>query len=328
MRHRRDRPRPVGAEAAVPFALAALVALAFLLRLDGLDESLMGDELYTHRIVSGTGLGDVLEAVSDSAITPPLHYLLAWGSVQLGDDEIFIRLPSLVLGTATVLTVYLLARRIEGGAAALLAAALIAIDPFAVFFSTEARAYATLMFLVTLSTLALLHAIESRRAIWWALYAVASVCALYTHYTAAIPLVVQVLGAVDRAGSNPPGCGGHRSHLPRVPALDPGVSHDQAGGTAQIAAVHPLSVESVGQASGRLLFGQPLADLHESPGPPRSWVFTWRAAAGAALVGGGERRRGPSATPAWFSSWRWPSPGLPWCWPTAWRAPTYTRRAT
>jgi 4-amino-4-deoxy-L-arabinose transferase-like glycosyltransferase len=56
------------------------------------------------------------------------------------------------------------------------------VTPFAVFYGSEARAYATLMFFATLAALALLLAVERRQRRWWALYALASTAVLYSHY--------------------------------------------------------------------------------------------------------------------------------------------------
>ena len=55
-------------------------------------------------------------------------------------------------------------------------------SPFAIFYSSEARPYATLTFFVVLSTLALLYAVESGAPRWWAAYAVSGCLVLYAHY--------------------------------------------------------------------------------------------------------------------------------------------------
>lgn len=261
-------------------ALAAVTAVAFALRLDGLHESLFGDELYTQRIVSQGSLSEVLDSVAGSAITPPLHYVLAWASVRLGDDETTIRLPSLLLGTGGVPLTYFLGREVAGRMAGLLAAATMALSPLAIFFSTEARTYATVLFLVPLSTLALLRAVETRRAAWWSLYAVAAALALYAHYTAVAPVAAQAAWALWHERASP-----RRAliahvaialvYLPWLPQL---LGQDRSGGTAQIEAIRPLSLESVGDAAGRLMVGHQLVGLGEIPGPFFAWLF------GAAVV--------------------------------------------
>ena len=70
-----------------------------------------------------------------------------------------------------------------------------AVSPFLIFYSTEARAYALMLFLGLLSTLTLLKALDGGRRRWWVAYAVCSCAALYTHYTVAFVLVVQLLWA-------------------------------------------------------------------------------------------------------------------------------------
>src|SRR5439155_1296281 len=89
--------------------------------------------------------------------------------------------------------VYLLGLRTVGRAAALVAAALTAMSPFMIFYSTEARGYEVMVVLVMLSTLALLAALESGRARWWVAYAACSCAAVYTHYTSGFALAAQLL---------------------------------------------------------------------------------------------------------------------------------------
>jgi 4-amino-4-deoxy-L-arabinose transferase-like glycosyltransferase len=178
-------------------ALALLTGLAFALRVVGIDQTLYGDEYFTHTIVTENGLRGVWDAVYHTSITPPLHYGLAWLAVQFGGDStVLVRLPSLLLGTAIVPLLFVLARRVRNARAGLLAAALMALSPFAIWYSDEARAYATMMLLVALSTLALLRAVESGGRRWWAIYAVAACAALWTHYTAVFVIVAQAAWAL------------------------------------------------------------------------------------------------------------------------------------
>jgi 4-amino-4-deoxy-L-arabinose transferase-like glycosyltransferase len=194
--HARPAPREAAdqlwASRAPVLAICVLTVLAFALRVVGVDQTLYGDEYFTHAIVTENGLGGVWEQVYQTSITPPLHYVLAWFAVQLGgDDTVLVRLPSLMLGTATVPLIFLLGRRIAGVVAGLLAAALIALSPFAIWYSDEARAYATMMFLVALSTLALLRAADGGERRWWIVYAVSACAALWSHYTAVFVIVAQ-----------------------------------------------------------------------------------------------------------------------------------------
>jgi hypothetical protein len=92
--------------------------------------------------------------------------------------------------------IYLLGRRTLGTVPALIAAALVCFAPFMVSYSTEARPYATLMFLSAAATYCLLLALERRTDRgWWAAYTVASAAMLFTHYTAFFALGAQALWA-------------------------------------------------------------------------------------------------------------------------------------
>jgi len=165
-------------------AVAGITVVALAVRPAHFGESLFADDLYTFKASTGPTLCSVLRDVnSDLEITPPLFFVVAWLSQKAGDPFVWLRIPSLVAGVATVPLVYLLGLRTVGRRAALLGAAFFALGPFATFYATEARAYALMTLLVLLSTLALLCAIEKNTWPWWAAYALTMAAAMYTHYT-------------------------------------------------------------------------------------------------------------------------------------------------
>jgi 4-amino-4-deoxy-L-arabinose transferase-like glycosyltransferase len=173
-------------------AVTALTLLGLAIRLANFDQSLLGDELSTYWILHDHSLGHVLSSVrSNDEITPPLYFILGWLSLKLGSGPEWIRLPSLLAGTATIPLIYLLGMRTVNRAAGLIGAAVMALSPFMIYYSTEARSYALMIALVTASTLALLAALRSGRARWWVVYAVCSCGALYSHYTSVFPLAAQ-----------------------------------------------------------------------------------------------------------------------------------------
>jgi mannosyltransferase len=92
--------------------------------------------------------------------------------------------------------VYLVGRQVAGRTAALVAAAYMALSPFAIFYGSEARAYAVLMFCVTLSCLCLLRAVETRRPGWWVAWGAAAAAVVYSHYTGIPVLVAQAAWAL------------------------------------------------------------------------------------------------------------------------------------
>src|SRR6188472_414735 len=92
--------------------VCALTGVAFALRLANLDQSLFQDEYWTYGVVTTNGFFHVASTVAhNNEITPPLPFLLSWLAAQLGDPTVSIRIPSLILGTATVPVIYLLGKR-------------------------------------------------------------------------------------------------------------------------------------------------------------------------------------------------------------------------
>jgi len=75
---------------------------------------------------------------------PPLYYSIQKIMLAFGDSETLLRAPVALLGSLAVLLTYLLAQRIVGGTAALVAAALMAISPGQIYHSQWARPYALL----------------------------------------------------------------------------------------------------------------------------------------------------------------------------------------
>ena len=180
-------------------AVALLTAIAFALRLSQIHQSLYGDEVFTYQDIHGRGFGAVLTTVhTGGENSPPLFFLLAWLTAKLGNPTVWLRLPSVVLGAATVPLVYAIGRETVGRMAALIGAAFFTTSSFTVYYGTEARPYATVTFFVALSTLALLRAVATREPRWWILYVVAAGAAAYTHYTSIFVLVVQAAWSIWR----------------------------------------------------------------------------------------------------------------------------------
>jgi mannosyltransferase len=173
--------------------VAALTVVGIVIRLVVAQQSLFADELATYWDITSHGFRGLISALYNThiEITPPLFFIASWVTAHLGHTPLLLRLPSLIAGAATIPAVYLLGTRTVGRTAALVAAALTAFSPFMIYYSTEARAYGLMMLLVTLSTLSLLLAIDTRRARWWIAYAVCTCAAFYTHYTALFYLAAQ-----------------------------------------------------------------------------------------------------------------------------------------
>jgi len=128
-----------------------------------------------------------------------LYYGLLRSWMRVGDSEAVVRSLSAVFGTAAVAALYWLGRRLFGARVGLLAAALLAVNMFYIWFSQEARSYALVVLLTVLSLLLFVEAMEHPRR-WgvWSGYAITSVLAVYAHFFAALVLAAQWLAPGPR----------------------------------------------------------------------------------------------------------------------------------
>ncbi|WP_157139894.1 glycosyltransferase family 39 protein [Roseibium aggregatum] len=124
--------------------LALILAVAALLRFQNLDRtSLWYDEAVSWSQSKGT-FTELLTAVAADNY-PPLHNILLWLTMPVaGDSETALRLPSVFLGVLAVWLIYLTGKSMAGNTTGLLAAALLTVSPFHIWYSTEARMYALL----------------------------------------------------------------------------------------------------------------------------------------------------------------------------------------
>lgn len=187
------RAVPAGGEGrrGVPFLLALIVLLALGLRLARLTfQPLWWDEGWS-LYFAASDVPSLLDLTSVD-IHPPLYYLLLrlWQSVA-GSDVVSVRLFSVLIGTAAVPLFSLLGRRLLGRGGGLLAALLLAISPFHVYYSQEVRMYG-LVTLLGLATFYFAHrwATEQVPAHDSLLgFVLAAAAALYTQYYAAFLLL-------------------------------------------------------------------------------------------------------------------------------------------
>jgi Dolichyl-phosphate-mannose-protein mannosyltransferase len=188
---------------------------------------------------------------------------------------------SLLAGLASIPLTYLVGVRTVGERPAFVGAALVALSPFQIFYSTEARAYELLMFTCLLATFALLQALSTNRAGWWVAYGLSVAVAMYTHYVA----VFVLLGILAWAFFAHPRARRPLllSNLAAAPLFAPWIPEfvdDSAKQAAKnIEMLHPLTLGHAKTDLLRMWFGQPLLGVSDLPGTLAMWLI----AAGIAL---------------------------------------------
>jgi mannosyltransferase len=122
-------------------------------------------------------------------VTVPYYLLVhGWGA-WFGDSILALRMPSIIAMTATVAVAALLARRLWGTRAALLAGLVLAVMPVASRYGQEARGYALAAFFATLSTLLLVYALDRSRWWRWFAYALSVLLLGWSHQVALLLLL-------------------------------------------------------------------------------------------------------------------------------------------
>ena len=126
--------------------------------------------------------------------TPPLYFVLMWGWAHIfGIGEIALRSVSTLAGIALVPIAYLSARELYSRWAGVVAAAFVAVNPFMIWFSQEARAYMLLALFTGAGFLWFVRARDdpSRRNLTW--WVVCSGLALMTHFFAGFAVAPEAL---------------------------------------------------------------------------------------------------------------------------------------
>lgn len=152
-------------------------------------QSLWYDEILTFLSSSGTFTHVLFQTEIETYILP-LYYLVVHAFLYLGEEDVILRIPSLIFGSLSIPLFFLVVREILGAETGVLASFLLAISPFHIFFSQEARPYAMFLFLCLLALYLLQQCLKHKESNWLKLgFAVVAASTLYCH-TVAIPFLM------------------------------------------------------------------------------------------------------------------------------------------
>lgn len=163
------------------------IFLAAVLRLYRIgNESLWLDEALSLNFVTREFTTfELLFALPLSDPHPPLYYLLLDGWIAVfGTSEVILRLPSAMFGIGAVILIYALGKKTVDREAGIVAAGLLGLSPFHIYYSQEARMYTLLVLLTLLSFYFLVALVDSSSDDDWrtvVAYIAATVLLGYTH---------------------------------------------------------------------------------------------------------------------------------------------------
>jgi uncharacterized membrane protein len=178
-------------------AFLALAAASVALRLWQLDRrSLWVDEIFQAECVD-LPLGALLDCVRSYVDQTPLAYVITHMLYLLASKPPaplpawFVRLPEVIAGVATVLVASLLGRELLGRRGGWMTGLIWAIAPLAIAYSQEARMYAWLTLVSTISGLLLIYALRHSSLKAWLGFGIATALNFYSHYLSLFVLVAE-----------------------------------------------------------------------------------------------------------------------------------------
>jgi uncharacterized membrane protein len=183
--------------------LILILITGTMLRFYRLDyQSLWVDEVYTYKDASSSLLKIILEPDKNINISPLYNLIVHPFTGHSNNQEAILRLPSLIFGSLSILLFYFVARNWFGKNTGILAASILAISPFQVWYSQEARPYTMLVILSLLSIWQLQILMKRPNHIWLRIGFVLSSAATFYCHTVGIAfigfLVAYILLVVSR----------------------------------------------------------------------------------------------------------------------------------
>ncbi len=182
---RNETAERTGLLAQLDWWLSAFIVLGLAVRLYGLTaQSIWLDEAYSVFVVK-FDLGYIWNFTVNFDQHPPLYYVLLHGWVQIfGDSLAMVRLLSVLFAVPSIWLVYLLAARLFDRNTGRIAAFIMAVSPFHIWYSQETRMYSMVVFFVLLSAYFLVRAMKENRIWLWCAFSGFTILAIYSDYSA------------------------------------------------------------------------------------------------------------------------------------------------
>jgi mannosyltransferase len=164
------------------FGGALVVVLGLYLRLDSMAASLWIDEFGTLWVVERDFTTTLLRSWQFQGQSP-LYYVIAWIPIHaVGESEVALRAPSLVLGCLFVVALYACGRILAGPRAGCFAAVLGWLSPPSVHASVTARPYVLALLGVAMATAGFQWSVRSGHRTARTLWIVGGATVAWSHY--------------------------------------------------------------------------------------------------------------------------------------------------
>lgn len=131
---------------------------------------------------ASSGYEGVWTYVLSGEYNPPLFYWLTTFMLNFGSSEFVLRFLPCVFGVIAIPVTYMLGTEWRNETVGLVGASLVALSPYHVYFSMEARAYSLVVVWCLLLLWAYIKANKTKQYKWWLLVAAFAALAFWTHF--------------------------------------------------------------------------------------------------------------------------------------------------
>ena len=170
-------------ERQVQFFLVLSVLIGCVLRCWNINQSFWWDEIWgTIAYAKASSLWQVVSSLGYYFNNHIFYSLLSRGSIKiLGESEVALRLPALVMGLLGIVMLFQFGKSFLGASSGIIASLLLAISVFHIEHSSEARGYSALALFSILSSFYFLKGLKTNELRSWTLFILSTVLGFYSH---------------------------------------------------------------------------------------------------------------------------------------------------
>jgi mannosyltransferase len=187
----------------LPTVFWIILALGLSLRLFHLGSNdFWIDELGVARAAFAPSPWHSLDVAHSHVMAMPMDYIVTWLMGRVAITEGWLRLPSALWGSLTLLAAFLLYRQVMNQRAALWGVFFLALSPVLIMYSQELRFYAPLIFFYTMSSALGLKAVQSQKFKDWLAFILLTITGILFHIYVAFTFVTIFLFSVAYIKNN------------------------------------------------------------------------------------------------------------------------------
>ena len=180
--------------------LVLVTAAGLCLRLHDLGNASISMDEAVDLFLAGLSISDIWAYIAHGFIFhPPLFYWVQHIVLFFGTGEFIVRLPSALYGALTIPVVYLLGKEFHSRDVGILAAGLLAVSPFHIFYSQDARPYTMMLLFCAIALVYFMEAMKTDSGNAWVMFGIFSGLSVWiVFYAAVLTFSLMLFVVIDR----------------------------------------------------------------------------------------------------------------------------------